>query len=139
MAVFPVAPDKTPYTNPRLGLSHGHLDATTDPATIRLWWGNRPKAQVGWAVDADTLVVDIDSKDGRQGYRDFEEREGCAADAVDTPQATTITGGRHLYYAANGRVYKNKVMIDGSGLDTRARGGYVVLPLRATGGSGLSR
>jgi putative DNA primase/helicase len=133
MAVFPVAPDKTPYTNPRLGLSHGHLDATTDPATIRLWWGNRPKAQIGWAVDSGTLVVDIDSKDARQGYRDFEEREGCAADAVDTPQATTITGGRHLYYAANGRVYKNKVMIDGTGLDTRARGGYVVLPTPGNG------
>ena len=57
-------------------------------------------------------------------------REGAHPDDVTTPQATTPSGGRHLVYAANGAAYRNNVKLDGSAIDLRTDGGYIVLPVR---------
>ncbi|MGA2450285.1 MAG: bifunctional DNA primase/polymerase [Polyangiaceae bacterium] len=43
-------------------VSRGVLDASSDPDTVRSWWRNAPKANVGVACAASGLVVlDIDS------------------------------------------------------------------------------
>ena len=73
------------------------------------------------------VVVDIDMKHGKNGYVDFKDRAGCDPQDVVTPMATTPSGGLHLFYAAT-KPYKNAVAIDGTGIDIRAEGGYVVLP-----------
>jgi hypothetical protein len=51
---------------------------------------------------------------------------------VATPQSTTPSGGMQVFYAAS-KPYKNAVAIGGTGIDTRAEGGYVVLPLPGNG------
>ncbi len=51
-----------------------------------------------------------------------------------TPQATTPRGGRHLVYSTNGATYRNAVKANGSSIDLRTLGGYVVLPAGSNGG-----
>ena len=72
---------------------------------------------------AEIVVLDIEA----DGFADFEKCEGKPADDIETPAASTAKGGRHLYYAANGRFYRNTVKFGGK-MDTRTSGGYVVLP-----------
>ena len=121
MAVFPAA-NKRPLTE------HGLKDASIDETQIRTWWTRSPFADVAWAVPAEIVVVDLDNKSGTDGFKDFMAREGAHPDGVTTPQATTPTGGRHLVYEANGATYRNNVKLDGSAIDLRTDGGYVVLP-----------
>jgi Bifunctional DNA primase/polymerase, N-terminal len=83
-------------------------------------------------VPSDVIVVDLDEKNGKHGLRDFRDRAGCEPRDVPTPQATTPSGGLHLIYAA-AKSYKNAVAIDGTGIDIRTLGGYVVLPLPGNG------
>ncbi len=127
MAVFPVAANKRPLTE------HGFKDASANEAAPRAWWARYPYAGIGWAVPAGIVVVDLDCKRRGNGAKDFAEREGAHPDDVDTPQASTPTGGRHLVYEANGAVYRNNVRLDGSAIDLRTAGGYVALPMTGNG------
>jgi hypothetical protein len=122
MPVFPCGADKTPLTQ------HGFKDASTDPETIKGWWRKRPHADVGWAAPGEIVVADLDMSKGRNGLNDFAEKAGISVDAVETPQTSTPSGGRHLFYAANGASFRNGVAVAGSGIDVRTTGGYVVLP-----------
>ena len=123
MRVFPVSANKKPLTK------HGVKDATTDEAQIRAWWTSQPHADVAWAVPAEIVVVaDLDCKRGDDGFKDFIAHEGAHPDDVMTPQASTPTGGRHLVYEANGAIYRNNVRLNGSAIDLRTDGGYIVLP-----------
>ena len=66
----------------------------------------------------------------------FFTEYGLAEALVDKvrSQASTPTGGRHLIYEAkNGAVYRNNVRLNGSAIDLRTIGGYIVLP---TGNNG---
>jgi hypothetical protein len=87
---------------------HGYLDATTDAEIIHNWWTRFPFADVAWTVTEDVVVVDLDEKNGNHGLRDFAELADMSADDVETPQASSPTGGRHLYYLTQGRQYRNK-------------------------------
>jgi hypothetical protein len=125
--VFPVNARKEPLT----GKGGFHL-ASTEPAKIEAWWRKFPAADIGWALPASIVVVDIDVKGGGNGFAEFEKRNGAAADTVATPQANSPTGGRHLYYAANGGGYKCSPVIGGV-LDVKTQGGYIVLPSPGNG------
>jgi Bifunctional DNA primase/polymerase, N-terminal len=127
IAVFPCRADKKPLTE------HGCLDATTDPDQIRAWWERWRYAEIGWAVPACVVVVDLDRKPGADGLRDFFEHEGVEAEAVETPIAVTPSGGRHLVFDAKGAPYRNGVRVNGSAIDVRTSGGYVVLPRSGNG------
>jgi putative DNA primase/helicase len=121
MAIFLVGPNKAPLTR------HGHKDATTDPELIAAWSWKWPGAQPAWAVANDTVVTDIDCKRGRN-VRDFERLAGLPVDDIATPQATTPSGGRHLFFRTDGQVYRNVVGLAGTAIDVKTIGGYVVLP-----------
>ena len=125
--VFPCDADKHPLT-----LS-GFLDATRDPNIISAWWTRYPRAEPAWRVPPDVVIADLDEKNGKHGVADFIRLEGRDPRDVMTPIATTPSGGLQLVYAAAGKAYKNKVAIDGTGIDTRTSGGYVVLPAAANG------
>lgn len=58
--VFPVRPDKTPYT------PNGFKDATTNEATIRAWWRKWPAAGIAVPTGraAGWLVLDRDDRHG---------------------------------------------------------------------------
>jgi hypothetical protein len=124
--IFPVNANKKPLT------LHGFKDATSDPAAIEAWLQKWPHADFAWAVPPGMVVVDIDVKHGKNGYRDFERLAGCDPRDVVTPIATTPSGGMQLFYAAT-KPYKNAVAIAGTGIDTRTEGGYVVLPGHGNG------
>ena len=128
MAVFPLKADGAPLTD------HGFKDATTDPGQIRAWWKRWPHAEIGWAVPAGVVVVDLDVKNGKRGLMDFVEREGVEAEAVQTPIAVTPSGGRHLVFDDLGNPYPNSTGIFGTGIDLRSAGlGYIVLPRKGNG------
>ncbi len=113
-AVFPLQPGgKAPRT------THGHLDATTDPALIRLWWESCPGANVGLAIPIGLLVVDIDDLDALLRLK-AEDRE------LPTT-AKSLTGrGFHLFYRTAEEI-RNAVSLF-PGVDLRGVGGYVVVP-----------
>lgn len=71
---------------------------------------------------AGLLVVDIDPKNG--GDRTWKVLE-AQHDKIRTPEASTPSGGRHLYFFGTVTAINKKL---GPGIDTRCFGGYVLLP-----------
>jgi len=122
LRVFPVQPrDKIPLGK---AAPHGCLDATTDAAKIKAWWAEFPDANVGIACGNGLLVLDIDAHNG--GDESFEVLESEHGKTPDTPMVLTGGGGRHLYFAYQGKL-KNKVALE-RGIDIRSEGGYAVAP-----------
>ena len=109
--MFPCRADKKPL------VPHWRDYATCDDAIIELWLRRWPYADWAWAVAATVVVVDIDVKGGKNGYRDFERLEGHDPRTVETAAATTPSGGMMLFYAA-AKLYKNRVAIGGNGTST---------------------
>ena len=72
------------------------------------------------------MVADLDCQGVKRGLQDFERLAGIAPDAVETPIATTPTGGRHLVFDARGNRYANEMDIPGAAIDLRMVGGYIV-------------
>lgn len=107
---------------------HGYKDATTNPEIINGWWSKEDYNPAICPEDAGWAVIDPDCKHGKRGLetwdnlcREFGNRETTA---VRTP-----TGGRHFYF--RGSVASTTgTATRGLGLDvdTRGRGGYVLVP-----------
>lgn len=116
--VVPCRADKTPLT------PHGFLDASTDPDVIAAWWRQWPLALIGLAIPASYVVVDVD---GPQGWAALEG-EGLTLPATLT--ATTGRGEwhRHLWYRLPDGVTVGCVKGLLPCVDTRAKGGYVIVP-----------
>jgi Bifunctional DNA primase/polymerase, N-terminal len=120
--VFPVGADKKPLT------THGLLDASTDPATIRKWFRRWPRALVALATGAGSGVValDIDISDSVDGI-DSLEALGVTL-PFTTAEACTPRGGFHVLFRHPGERVRNSAGKLGPGLDVRGDGGYIVLP-----------
>ena len=73
------------------------------------------------------VAIDIDVKPSRNGYQGFKHHQACDPRNIMTPSTTTPSGGMHLFYEAP-KAYRNRVAIDGTAIDIRAEGGYVILP-----------
>lgn len=100
--------------------------ATIDKEKIKTYWEAHPKANIGIACGPSGVVVlDIDNKEGKNGSETLFNIEKTEYQnktfAIETP-----TGGFHHYFSANGSDLRNTTGKLGEGLDTRARGGYVV-------------
>ncbi|MDP9477267.1 MAG: DUF3987 domain-containing protein, partial [Actinomycetota bacterium] len=104
----------------------GHHNATTDPEQIHRWWDANPNANIGSPTGRETglLVIDVDAKTA--GALDELERLGLPADA---PRVRTGGGGFHVYlaYPDDYEVKSGSKNLRGV-LDTRGKGGYVLLP-----------
>ncbi|MFI8256964.1 bifunctional DNA primase/polymerase [Streptomyces filamentosus] len=144
-AVFPLRPGtKRPALHgesrcPRTGAcAGGHVKwedrATTDPERITRAWAQAP-FNIGLATGPSGLVVvDLDMpKDGAAGPTGTEvfaalcEHAGQPVPA--TFQASTASGGQHLYFTAPATPrLGNSAGLLGELVDTRAWGGYVVAP-----------
>jgi hypothetical protein len=112
---------------------HGVKDARADPALIRNWWQNYPRANVGLAAGVAWWALDVDGQQGRETLKELCRQHGQLPAA---PIAVTGSGGLHLFFALpSGRTVRNSVRRLGPGLDTRALGGYIVAPpsLHASG------
>lgn len=112
--VLPLKPrGKLPLTR------HGAKDATTSTETIEAWWRRCPDANIGIAVPAGFLVVDIDSA---TAYASLEAEFGSLPETVHARTAK----GWHFWFCTDAAV-SNRVGIR-DGIDTRAQGGYLVVP-----------
>jgi Bifunctional DNA primase/polymerase, N-terminal/Primase C terminal 1 (PriCT-1) len=124
--VFPCRPGgKDPLTK------RGHIDATTDPRKIHMWWRRWPNANIAVPTGgrSGVLVVDVDhpaSLDALEAKHDkFSE----------TRTHSTGSGGMHLIFAyPEGSDIRNSAGKLGEGLDVRGEGGYIIVPPSRTTG-----
>lgn len=121
-AIFPCNGKKEPLT------AHGFKDATTDEQQIRAWAKRFPGAQWGYALPKEILVLDLDIKQGKNGFRDFEELQNCKPEEFSAPRVATPSGGMHLYTDPNGQEFYGTVGKIAPGIDTRTLGNYVCIP-----------
>lgn len=129
-AVFPLAVgDKVPLIPKKEG-GNGCLDATTDPAQIRAWWTANPQANIGITAGASgLLLVDVDNKEGRDGFVSWEVLRAEHQFEDTTPHVWTPNDGKHLYFAAPAGVHLRNTDDElGSGIETKANGRYCVAP-----------
>lgn len=120
--VFPCVPGgKAPAT------PHGFLDATADVGQIEAWWAARPLANIGMPT-AGLLVVDVDGADNPWPSEDVDGLDRC-------PVSMTPRGGRHyIFRQPAGKSWSNTASRLAPKVDTRANGGYIVLPPSVVGG-----
>jgi hypothetical protein len=112
---------------------HGPQSATTDSGVIKHWFGYiLPDANLGVVTD-QLIVVDVDPRDGGDESLAALEREHL--DFPLTWRSLTGGGGEHIIFArpdgveagcVTAKIEKNPPL--GSGIDIRARGGYIVAP-----------
>ncbi|MFL6332058.1 MAG: bifunctional DNA primase/polymerase [Pyrinomonadaceae bacterium] len=111
-------------------LPNGVENATIDFPTIRRWWMRWPTANVGGAMGREMQLValDFDPKNGGDlSLNDLLEAHGDAW--LDTLTMKTGSGGFHfLFQYPASQVLRNSAGEVGPGVDTRADGGYIVLP-----------
>lgn len=120
--VFPCKPGgKTPLT------AHGCLDATTDEDQINEWWIENPQANIGVSTDG-LLIVDVDPlSDG--SANDFASDIDRLAELLVSAGATTPRKGSHFWFRQPvGADLRNTAGKIAPGVDTRANGGYVLVP-----------
>lgn len=119
---YPVLPCKPESKIP--ATEHGCLDATCDIGRIRDWWKLSPGDNLAVATTG-LLVLDVD--DLRSPW--FVGL-GTQADDLDAaPSTATPRGGRHWFFRQpDSRSWRNTVGRLGHRIDTRADGGYVVVP-----------
>lgn len=113
---------KTPLT------AHGFKDATTDEAVIAGWWTQWPNANIGIATGAGLIVLDIDTKNGKDGYASLA-RVGLPPEVLarlNTYTVQTPSGGGHFYFRSTGPAKSRMDIL--SGIDIRANDAYIVVP-----------
>lgn len=119
-----------PAKHPRFhkdDLRNGLNSATTDAVVIERWWTRWPDANVGVRTGkiSGIVVMDIDAKSsGLESWQDIQDFNG----RVDTLTSHTGGGGLHLFFEAPAKELKSTASQIAQGVDTRAEGGYVVLP-----------
>jgi Bifunctional DNA primase/polymerase, N-terminal/AAA domain/Primase C terminal 1 (PriCT-1) len=108
------SPAKHPVTQ------HGLKDASNDPAQIKAWWKQYPKANIGVCTGQASnglTVIDIDVAKGGQ------------IAAVDIPITLEVeTGAGFHFWLRSSQEIKNSAGKLGQGIDVRGWGGYVVAP-----------
>ncbi len=116
--VFPCRPgEKVPLTN------HGFQDATTDASQIEAWWARHPNANIGIST-AGLLVIDVDGADNP-----WPDDLSRAQDLSTCPTSITPRGGRHyIFRQPDGRQWACTAGKIAPKVDTRANGGYIVVP-----------
>ena len=121
-AVFPCAPGgKTPLTE------HGFLDATIDPQQIEAWWARHPAANIAMPTQG-LVVIDTDPVDERPNpWLDAEPEKQL--DLAVAPMAITPRGGQHhVFRQPPGKGWRCTEGKLAPKVDTRADGGYIVVP-----------
>ena len=116
---FPCAPGtKRPLTE------NGFHDATIDAGKIERWWSARPNANVAIATEG-LLVVDVDTA-ANQWLADDPDKQ---VELASAPLSLTANDGRHyIFHQPEGRRWRNTTGALAERVDTRADGGYVIVP-----------
>lgn len=114
-------------------LSGWQKQATTDEGIIRGWWQQWPDSNIGLStgLGSDLLIVDVDMRDGKNGFRDLQELDpqGLGFEGLETPKVRTGSGGAQLYFHwPNGSKLSVDAGISGTAIDFRGIGGNAVAP-----------
>lgn len=124
--VFPCRNDGDKAKSPLV--EGGFLAATTDETKIRSWWSRRPHAAIGIPTGQRYDVLDVDVKNGVNGYarlgllNKMGLLDGCL-EIVETP-----SGGLHLYFPTDPEREQRNWTGAQAGIDFRGKGGYVIAP-----------
>jgi hypothetical protein len=119
--VFPCQPrDKRPAT------ANGVKAATIDADTIRRWWQQDPRFNIGVATGktSNIFVVDIDGIDAEAELRKLEAEHGPLPATVEAITAR----GRHVYFRMPTTDVRNSTGRIAAGVDVRGTGGFVICP-----------
>lgn len=119
-------------SNSKLPSGHWRQQSTRDVEIIKSWFRDD---FLGWNPDINIMidtgksglcVIDVDSKEGKEGGVNWLELLNQHPETPDTYTVETPSGGLHLYYRASG--YANTAGKLAKDIDTRGEGGYVVAP-----------
>ncbi len=118
--VLPCWPDsKKPLT------PNGFSDATKDLKIIDYWWARCPQANVAIQT-RDLLVLDVDCKNGIDGFKTIKALEKRFGKLPETKTQSTPSGGRHYIYKTRNIIVPSSINCPGDGLDIRAYSGYIL-------------
>jgi hypothetical protein len=102
---------------------HRHPEATEVAEWFRRW--SDANIAVVTGIVSGAVVLDLDPRHGADASLQALERKHGAI--VETVEARTGGGGRHLYFAHPGEILHNRVGL-APGVDLRGDGGYLVAP-----------
>jgi len=116
MSVIPVGMNKRPLIK-----WEPHQTTRATPITIRQWWKDNPKANVGIVTGAisNLLVIDCDTPEA------IQQVQGAIPENLAVPCETTPRNGMHFFFShSEGFVNRARVA---EGIDIRTTGGYVAV------------
>jgi hypothetical protein len=118
--VFPCKPGgKEPLTR------RGHIDATTDPRKIHMWWKRWPNANIAVPTGRRSGVLGLDV-DHPAGLDALEAEHGRLP---ETRTHSTGSGGMHYLFEYPGSAeIRNSAGKLAEELDVRGEGGYIIVP-----------
>jgi Bifunctional DNA primase/polymerase, N-terminal len=119
-AVFPLRPrSKVPATK------NGFHSATTNPATIRRWFGGACSYNIGIATGpvSGVWMLDADGAVGALSLERIEREHG----PLPRTRTSTTANGTHFWFRTNTPI-RCTVGVVAPGIDVRGNGGYVVAP-----------
>jgi len=123
--IFPIKPG----TKKEHYLTNGFNGSSNDPKQIDDWWTRWPDANIGLDCGrSGIVVVDVDTKDGKNGGESLVEIIQGDFEPLETPVAITWSNGRHYFYTGEFPrtidAFKGRNLHD---IDLCGGGGYVVL------------
>ena len=108
---------------------NGVYDATTDESTIKQWWKQWPKANIGLRTGADSglIILDVDPRNsGDESLKELKESHGPLP---KTWVVETGGGGWHFYFSYPTEVVAVKSQAHlANGIEVKSDGAYVVAP-----------
>ncbi len=114
--------------------STGLYSGTIEQGLISGWFEEYPDANIGIRTgDVSAMfVVDIDRGKGEgDGFEHLKhlDPEGLGWDGIETVKSRTGSGGGHLFFALPAELnVQNAVKVQGTAIDVRGNGGYVIAP-----------
>jgi hypothetical protein len=110
---------------------HGCKNGTTDPETIKGWWGRFPDANIAIVTgkESGVVVVDIDGEKGRQHLAGLAEKHRVTLPLEGTVKTGRDDGGMHRYFQYPPERKVRSVRDQYHGIEIKSDDGYVVAPL----------
>src|SRR5215217_1238984 len=114
---------------------NGHLDATTDPRKIHMWWNRHPDANIATPTGKRSGILAVDHDTYKEGTASLEEVEAILGPVSKGVTIATGSGGRqYLFRYPEGSNIRNAAGVL-PGVDIRGEGGYILAPGSATKGA----